>query len=75
MQEYELKLDLHGKVQPEQSKHTILKTKLEICLRKAEPVHWSGLMASDAPGPPVKTTSAPPPVSPQQPSYPTSFKR
>jgi hypothetical protein len=72
-QEYELKLDLHDKVQPAESKFTVLKTKLEICLRKAEPTHWPALMATAVPT--VKTTYAPLPSAPQQPSYPTSFKR
>ena len=71
LQEYELKLDLNGEVDPSKSRHTILKSKLEIVLQKAANVSWPKLMADEH----QQTASPILQVPVQQPSYPTSFKR
>lgn len=40
---YALKLDLFGGIVPEESKFTIGKAKLEVRMRKSEPIQWSDL--------------------------------
>lgn len=71
MQEYELKVNLHGSVDPAQSKHTILKSKLEVSLHKSPAEHWPQLMADEK----KQNTSQTLQPATQQPSYPSSFKR
>ena len=71
MQEYELKFRLSGQVDPSKCRHTILKSKLEIVLQKAQNVTWPKLMANEH----EQAPSLVPQVPVQQPSYPTSCKR
>lgn len=66
-----MKLDLYGKIDPSKSRHTILKSKLELVLQKAANVSWPKLMADEH----EQVVAAIPQVPVQQPSYPTSFKR
>ena len=43
---YVLTLRLFGRISPSQSRHSLLSTKVEIKLSKAETIHWTGLEAS-----------------------------
>ena len=74
-QEYELELDLYGKVDPAKSKYELLKTKVEIQLMKTEAIQWPCLEASAQVAPKSVTVAAMPPPSSHPPAYPSSFKR
>jgi suppressor of G2 allele of SKP1 len=84
-QDYELKADLFGKVDPAASKWELLKTKIEVRLRKADSLHWGDLQrksgtapASAGKAPTViaaATPAAAPAQEPARPAYPSSFKR
>ena len=75
LQEYELELDLYGKVDPARSKYELLKTKVEVQLFKTEPIQWPCLEASAQGAPKPATAAAMPPPSSHPPAYPSSFKR
>ncbi|CAI5532009.1 unnamed protein product [Closterium sp. Naga37s-1] len=46
---YFLQLRLFGKVDPAQSKHVLMSTKIEVRLAKAEAIHWTALEATRRP--------------------------
>ena len=55
-------------VVPPESKYTVLKTKVEVKLKKASSLFWKGLEKADRTGP------APAVVEQPKPSYPSSKK-
>ncbi|KAK9825474.1 hypothetical protein WJX81_007655 [Elliptochloris bilobata] len=71
--EYELDLDLAGEVVPAESRHELLKTKVEVRLRKATPATWPALEAASGASPVATNFSDPALAHP--PAYPSSSAR
>ncbi|GAX78172.1 hypothetical protein CEUSTIGMA_g5614.t1 [Chlamydomonas eustigma] len=68
-EEYKLDVELYGKINPEASRFEVLKTKIEICMMKADALQWGSLEKSSkvaAPNYSTPGTTAPA-------KYPSSF--